>query len=296
MTDPGASGVEGPAEVPRLTPYELVFAEARFEEELFPAIQAEADTRGGDLDSPEGFVMLSTVGKLLRDLQPARIPGEAVSSAGALLEQYGALLFHAFHFWAADRRFYALEAAVLRGLLDHPPSIGDWLLRAPHGAGYIQLPRHLVWARVDEDTPPEPADGFFWTAVPVAAGDPLRRLNVLLTMGLRPGRPGLSVVPIAADVPPAGAQEWLTTAARPENGDFANVLPGGELQGWFSITTPLEVLKLVCLCFWYIATHPGAVVPVEPTTAGAGASPHTLPPSRLAARRVGLAVGGPGAA
>ncbi len=73
----------------RRTPYELVFGEGAFEEEHFPAIAAEAQERGVDATDPERFVMLASVGALLRDL-PAE--GEA-----AALHELGLLLFQGYH-------------------------------------------------------------------------------------------------------------------------------------------------------------------------------------------------------
>src|SRR5690606_32011032 len=89
---------------------------------------------------------------------------------------------------------------------------------------------------------------FFWSspgANAQAAGD---RLDLLFALGVRAGRPGLSLFDIALDTT-AKLSEWATVDARPDGTDFENVLPGGELQGYHAITVGAEALKLATLCF-----------------------------------------------
>ena len=53
---------------PRLTPYELVFTE-RFEAEVFPEIEREAEQTGSDPAVSDAFQLLSAVGSATRDQQ-----------------------------------------------------------------------------------------------------------------------------------------------------------------------------------------------------------------------------------
>lgn len=55
---------------PRATPYDLVFGAAPFEDEIFPGIREEAEARGVATTSPAAFLMLGTVGAVLRDFMP----------------------------------------------------------------------------------------------------------------------------------------------------------------------------------------------------------------------------------
>ena len=136
---------------------------------------------------------------------------------------------------------------------------------------------------MDEAATPEPVDGLFWTlATAGEAGGSPARLDLLVALGMRPGRPGLSVIPVAEPLAGRSLADLALARARPDGNDFANVLPGGELDGLFALTTPTEVLKLFALVWSYVERHPDAVgdvvAPPEPAPAP---TPRTLPPSRL---------------
>ncbi|HEX7091352.1 MAG TPA: hypothetical protein VF192_14515 [Longimicrobiales bacterium] len=291
----------------RLTPYELVFADTELERDGFPALREEAEARGADVTVPERLLLLATAGRLLREL----------GATDATLEPVGMLLFQAYHFWDVGKRVYVLEPALARALAEGAPGVlreiagrAPPAAAAPHApapaaphapapaaphapaaaalhppapAGYLQLPRNLFWARVDEAATPEPVDGLFWTMAREGdAGGPPARLDLLLALGLWPGRPGLSVIPVAEPLAGRSLADLALARARPDGADFANVLPGGELEGLFALTTPAEVLKLFALVWSYVERHPDAVgdavAPPEPAPAS---SPHALPPSRL---------------
>lgn len=265
----------------RLTPYEVVFGASVFEEEKFPGIREEAGERGVDPAESERFLMLGSVGRLLGRMLPEDAPGQTI-------EQYGRLLFQAFNFWRFDRQLFVLESAPARRLTERPPRIGEWEIVPPHPAGYLQLPRHLFWARTEEEANPEPVDGIFWTMVgeedPMVP--PFRRLDLVVAMGLRPDRPGLSVIDIGEDLT-GGPGHWGDGDARPDGRDFGNILPGGELEALHAFVTPSEVLKLTSLVFWHAAEHPEAVGDAEPPAEEAAPpSGHALPPSRLPHRRI----------
>lgn len=256
----------------RQDPYQLVFGAESMDDRLFPPIAEEAQARGLPLDDPDRFLFLSSVGRLLQAIAggggygedtgsgaPAEAAGsgeqgdEAAGGAGEggdedreALRQYGRLLFHAFHFWRAGKPVHALGEEKLRWLLDDVTSVGDWSLATPSAAGYLRLPRNLVWAAPAANLQPEAADGFFWTHVRPA--DEPARLHVLLALGVRPDRPGFSVVPATGVLD--HERHWAEVDARAGGRDFETTLPGGELDRLYSITSAAELLKLGSLCFW----------------------------------------------
>lgn len=247
----------------RLTPYELVFSAGRFEAQAFPRILTEIEARGAGVLAPERFLVLESVGAVLREL--------AGDEAGAdVYGWYGALLFQAWHSWRFGRRVLSVEETLARRLVESAAPVGRWELTPPHPAGYVRLPRHLFWARVEEEATPEPVDGFFWTMPGRDDPEtpPFDRMDVLLVLGMRPGRPGFGTIPVGVELAGVPPGHWADADARPGEDDFANVLPGGELHGWFGLVTELEVLKLVSRIFRYIAVNPDALgKPVEPSAA-----------------------------
>ncbi len=281
-------------EQPRLTPYELVFGADQMDDKLFPPIADEAAARDVALDDPDRFLFLTSVGKLLRGIagDPAERAATPESSeaadladdAGETMRQYGRLLYHAFHFWRHGRNLFLLDPDAARALVDTPPPVGDWSLTTPSPAGYLQLPHHLFWAAPAPGMRPEPADGFFWTfhdgSIEAAS------LHVLLALGLRPDRPGVSVVPaegVLDDV-----EHWANVAGRDGGGeDFESTMPGGELDRLYSLETTAEVLKLASLCFWQVSAHPESLGAQERPDPAADAGDRTrMPPSDLPFRRV----------
>jgi hypothetical protein len=233
-----------------VVPYELVFGEGAYESAEFPRIREEAEHATIATAEPEKFFNLPAVAPLIR---------EAVeSSEHSAVEEFGPLLFQAYHFWRFGKEVFAFEEGLLRELLAQEVSIGEWELVPPRPAGYLQLPRNLVWARVAEDAQAEAIDGVFWTMV--GAGDPavppFPRLDLLVVLGLLPGRPGFSIAEVqavtAADLP----AHWADASAREGSADFSNILPGGELNNYLGIETGGEVLKLISRCFWFLANHP----------------------------------------
>jgi hypothetical protein len=278
----------GASAAPWLTPYELAFGHPYFEEERFPAILEEAEARGVATWSPERFLLLGTVGALLRELLPEGAGGEE-------FERYGRLLHQAYHFWAFGRRLYVVDEGVARGLVEATPTVGSWELTSPHPAGYLRLPRHLFWSRVDEGAAPEPVDGIFWTLV--GEEDPMRppyrRLDAMLVLGMRADRPGFGTIPIGTDLVAAPLGHWADADARPEGRDFENILPGGELHRWYGLVTEGEALRLISLLFWHVAVFPGSIGGEEVPSAAGPTSPRELPPTALPFRRI-REVGGDG--
>jgi hypothetical protein len=236
-----------------LGPYDLAFGAESIDDRLFPPIEAEAEARGQPLDDPDRFLFLTGVGRLLQAIAGTAEgggSGEDVRS-GEALRQHGRLLFHAFHFWRAGKVELGLDEATVRKLLDDAAPAGNWPLATPAVAGYLRLPRNLIWAAPEAGERPEPADGFFWTYHPASDGP--GTLHLLMVLGLRPGRPGFSVV-MAAGVPDP---HWADVDARPGVTDFATTLPGGELDRLYSVETTAELLKLASRCFRGLASRDG---------------------------------------
>lgn len=236
----------------RPTPWDVVFSDETFESTTFPAIEREAAERDIDPSTPDQFLLLSTVGTLLHELAPDAEP----SAAGGLqpidaVRAFGPLAFQAFNFRRHDRTVVELDEADTRSLLGARDAIGDWSFKVPAPAGYLQLPRNLVWAHVADDVPAEPADGIFWTVTSSerthAAEEP-HAIALLLVLGLREDRPGFTVVDATAS-PPDPPGHWGDTDAREDGGDFENILPGGELSSLHGIVTVAELFKLVSRAF-----------------------------------------------
>jgi hypothetical protein len=214
-------------------PYDLVFTgdlEAQLDE-----IKSEASERGVDVSDPDRLVMLVSAGDVLKSL----LPDDASLTA---IQQVGRLLFYSFHFRAAGKATYEIPETVLRELLSNALIGGAHEIRPPGAAGYVALPRNRVWSRITEDSHAEAIDGFFF------AGD-----DVLYVLGLMRGRPGFSIMEVQSTQIPGGTTSVAELKAREEGADFANVLPGGELQGHFAITNNVEALKLAARCFWHLS-------------------------------------------
>lgn len=227
------------------SPYDLAFGAESIDDRLFPPIEGEAEARGVSLEDPDRFVFLTGVGRLLQAIAGGEGEG-AGEGRGEAFRQHGRLLFHAFHFWRAGKVEVELDEATVRGLLDDDEPAGDRALATPAVAGYLRLPRNLVWAAPAPGERPEPADGFFWTFHPPAV-DASRALHLLMALGVRPDRPGFSVVTATGEV---GADpHWADVDARPGVSDFATTLPGGELDRLYSVETTAEFLKLASRCF-----------------------------------------------
>lgn len=238
------------SESARPTPWDVVFATDGFDLDAFAAIEREAKARDADAETPDQFLLLSTVGDLLHRLAPdSDRPADLPPPDAVRL--FGPLVFQAFHFQRHGKQVISLDETTTRAILDASQPIGEWVLEPPARAGYLQLPKHLLWARASEDTPPEPADGLFWTQVgaPVHGGPALALLFVL---GLRDDRPGFTVVDAMASAP-SSPGHWADTVARPDGKDFANILPGGELSDLHGLVNIAELFKLVSRAFHHLS-------------------------------------------
>lgn len=282
MSDTSEPQLNPPGEPGRRTPYELVFGEP-FEARTFPDIQKEATERGVDPGDAERFGFLSLAADAVRSVVPAESPPEA-------LDQYRSLLYHAFNFWRYGKRVYLLDPPLARYLVEGAPSLEDWELEMPYPSIYLQLPRNLFWGSISPDSTPEPVDGFFATATDGsdALGKPYRRIDVLVVLGIRRDRAGFSVIPFSTEAGPGIASEWASGEGREGGADFANVLPGGEIQGLYSILTSTEVLKLLARALWYTETFPADVELETAMEASAEDVPASPPRPRLPYHRIRL--------
>lgn len=253
---------------PRLSPYEMLFPEASFPDDRFPAIGEEARERGVDTANPAAFVMLGAVQGILADLR--------TDDAGAeTAHDHGAVLHFAYRMWRAGPTVTPVSADTVRELLAAPsgkpdPLDRDWTAALSEQAGYFRLPRHLLWLEEGEagepgnltapeppgphatepagytgtpnaqHPPPESVDGLFWAA------DRTGAINLALVTGVRPDRPGYGFVPLPPQ-PLSALPEWAAGPAREGGGDFTTSLPGAELDGLLGIRTPAEVFKLAAL-------------------------------------------------
>jgi hypothetical protein len=216
----------------RSNPYHLIFNEEL--EAKLDAVRDEAAERGVDVNERERFSMLIAVGELLGELVPE-------GASPDVIREVAGLLFHCYHFRNAGQQTFEIEEPVLRELLSTGFIAGPWEMAAPAPAGYVVLPRNRIWSRITEDTHPEAIDGFFFT-----------RTDILFVLGLMEGRPGFSIMEVGARHLPDEHTSVAELKARTDGEDFANILPGGELQGHFAVTNNIEALKLAARCFWQL--------------------------------------------
>jgi hypothetical protein len=207
----------------------MVFAVPELEGTAFPAIQAEAEERGVDVQDHERVLLLESSGLMMRSLLPA----DAATPAFA---QFASIVTHAFHYWLQGKRTFSIDEAGLRSMIDGVGEIGAWQLTASVPAGYVQLPRNLIFSRVDENAQAESVDGFFY----ILNGE---RLDVLLVLGLVPNRAGFSIITVAGAPAENESGHFGDVQAREDGTDFENVLPGGTGR-LYAVTNAMEVLKL----------------------------------------------------
>lgn len=235
----------------RLTPYELILQP--LDDDVFPAIRAESEQRGRDALVHDDFLLLGQVGATLKSMIADDAPAEAV-------DQYGELFWQAYRFWATGRRFYTFGESITASLLSTSYDMDAWQLAAPPSC-YVQFPNQRLWARVAADAPFEPVDGCF-----IAADDTTTEhgthvdLRVLLVLGLRPERPGISLVfdrieLDAHDAPHRAAHAWSDGELA-----FETSLPGGERRGLRVIATRAELETLVLRALHALDARPKLLV------------------------------------
>ena len=240
----------------RLTPYELILEP--LERDDFPAIRAEGEQRGSDVHRRDQFLLLGHAGAALDEMV-------AEDADPASLDEYGELLYLGFEFWSYGRRIYSLDDAVTSQLTEPAYPIGDWIFAGPP-ACYLQFPYQRLWARVSADAPYEPLDGIFAVAAETEqrAGSGAH-LRVQMVLGLRPDRPGVSLVSYRDDLDPAKVAARAEHPWRAEGVAYANAIPGGERRDYRTLATTSELEALVIRAFHYLDTHPDRLERVTET-------------------------------
>lgn len=250
----------------RITPTELMFPDEKRAQQLSEEVAEEAAGRGADPTDLASFLTMGAATAFITEL---------AASEEELAARYGPAAFHAHHFVERGSALYLLEAPALRYLVEGAPSTEGGNLGPPALAAYVQLPRHLVWVR-GEDEIPASVDGVFWT-VGANSG-----LHVLVATGVRGDGSGFDVLPLP-EAPLADVQAWLDVDGRGDGTDYSSSLPGAELDQLYEIRTAGEVLKLLARLFAYLNTA-GDASPVssEPELRGDSKSDPTAPrPSRF---------------
>lgn len=189
----------------------------------------------------------------------------------AAMDEYGELLYQGFQFWSYGRRLYSFEDSVTARLTEPDYQMGDWIFAAPP-ASYLQFPYQKLWARVSADAPYEPLDGLFAVAAETEQrADSGAHLRVQMVLGLRPDRPGVSLVSYRDDLDPAKVAARAAHPWRAEGVAYANAIPGGERMGYRTLATTSELEALVIRAFHYLDTHPDRLARVQ-ETGGDGAT------------------------
>ena len=258
-----------------MTPYEIGIPGRAFAERTFRDIRAEAESRGSDLNDPGAFILLGEVGRAIREIQGER--------GGDALHRFGAFLFQAFHFHAAGEALFLLDETVARKLVESSFESNRWRGEMPEEAGYLQLPEYLFWCEPHGDGSAEQVDGICW------ARSSDRTLSLLAVLGLRAGRPGMSL----AELPPVKLDDsasWLEQPVRDDGADFSNTLPGGDFDRLYTLAALGEALKLVARAFAHLGTVRGARGPVvgPPSDLELEGEESSVRPSRLPFRRIEL--------
>ena len=231
----------------RLTPYELILEP--LERDEFPAIRAEGEQRGSDVHRRDQFLLLGHAGATLDQMVSEDADPES-------LDEYGELLYQGFEFWSYGRRLYSFENEVTTLLTEPDYEIGDWIFAAPP-ACYLQFPYQKLWARVSADAPYEPLDGVFVVAANTEErADSGVHVRVQMVLGLRPDRPGVSLVSYRDDLDPLRIAMRAEHPWRADDAPFANAIPGGERMGYRTLATRSELEALVIRALHYLDTHP----------------------------------------
>ncbi len=204
-----------------------MFGHPAIEGQRFTAISEDLELRNAAPTDPDAFALLEPVRRLVELIGS----GDAGAPRGDAFRAHARLVYHAFHHWRAGKPTYALERSAAQALAGGGPVGG-----VPAGAGWVELPSTLFWARLLPSATPEPVNGFFWAAPP-------GELQVLLVTGLRADRGGFGTLDARAPFGPDGFAESFEP--RPDGAEpFANILPGGELDGLLSVVTRGEALTL----------------------------------------------------
>ena len=173
------------------------------------------------------------------------------------LDQTAELLWQGWRFQDAGARLYVLRDTVVERLVDPGYALGAWRFAAPP-ACYLQLPYQRLWARVADDAAYEPLDGAFCAARTLTGGT--HELSILAVLGLRPERPGISLLRHRVIVSDEDAAARAVSPWREGAPPFANAIPGGELKGYHTLATASELEALALRALHYLDMNSRALV------------------------------------
>ena len=97
-------------------------------------------------------------------------------------------------------------------------------------------------------------------------------LRVQLVLGLRPERPGISLVSYRTDLDPALVAAVATAPQRESGEAFSNVILGGERQGYRTLLTTGELEAFAIRALAHLDRNPRTLIAHE---AGAGSEDET---------------------
>jgi hypothetical protein len=214
--------------VTRLNPYELTFGGAM--ETRFPSLQQEARLARKDATDPAQFASLSTVQRILTDIESPSLLNEHPAAAA----EYLTLLYSGFRFWEAGKSVLQVDR---EDWSEPAPLAGSGLPEIPSGACYLQFPERWFWAQIAETAPHEPLDGIF-----LARSTDGRQLILVAVLGLRVERAGFSQVSLT--VGSDDAEEALAVAGAPL---FPPLMDGGSEAGFRSLGSAADLLVLAHL-------------------------------------------------
>lgn len=205
------------------TPFEMVFraiAETRFSG-IREALEAEAV----DPFDRDSFLMVRPVVELVHALRPEE-------GLGGAMDEFIALVHHAYLFWDADEPVVRLSEQTCESLLVMAPNVGPSPVHGSH-AYYVQFPPRRIWGEPLPGHSYEPLDGCFVTRRDGA-------LAATAIFGFHPDRAGFTVVLVGGErpAPPRLAREDGSPL-------FAPVLPSGAMAGLYSLTGMEELLELI---------------------------------------------------
>lgn len=214
------------ASIPRMpgrpTPFDLVFAPVAATR--FPPVRAALAEARRDPRDRDAFLLVPEVVMLIREFRPDAGLGEGI-------DQLAALIHHAYLFWDSGSRVVAIGVEELNRMLANESGPVAGTTAECSSPRYVQVPERRVWAQPVEGEAFEPLDGCFID--PAAEGG----LRVLAVFGLRPGRPGFTVVEAAGPRP--------AELVRPDGTAlFAPVLEGGAEAGLHTLAGTEELLEL----------------------------------------------------
>ena len=236
---------------------------------FFPALRDETAQRHGDAADRDTFLLLAHAGAALKQM----LPDDAEAAA---LDQAAELLWLSWRFWDTGLRVYVLSDAATARLTAPNYDTGSWRFAAP-AAAYLQFPHQRLWARVAPGAAYEPVDGCFVGARDLPGG--AHELRILAVLGLRPERPGVSLIMHHAALQEAAVAERAAHPWRENAEPFTNAMPGGERMGYQTIATVNELEALVLRALHLLDADPRALVRAEGSAApGESALAHVIVP------------------